>query len=161
PNTVYYYRVRASDGGSTFSSYSNEISVTTLAATPTNLSASDGLFSNKVAVTWSAASGAAGYQLYRNSTNDPSTATLITSPGSTSFDDQTASANVTYYYWVTSLNSASVSSPKSVVDSGFIDTIAPTIATKSFQNQLAPPALSIAFSEKVSGVDATNITFTT
>jgi hypothetical protein len=160
PGADYYYRVRASDGGSGFSSYSNEAHVVTLAAIPGGLTASDGLFSDHVALSWSTATGAASYQVYRNTINDPASATSIGNPTAASFNDSTATANTTYYYWVASYNSASVVSAKSSADTGYSDSIAPTITAKSFQNQFGPPYLSFTFSEPPQSVSASNLTIT-
>ena len=89
------------------------------------------------------------YQLYRNSTNNPATATAIAAPTLTSADDYTPTPNVTYYYWVASYNSGNVASPKSAVETGFSDAIAPTVTGNSFQSQFGPPYVSFTFSKPV------------
>ena len=160
PNTVYFYRVRAWDGVSVFSSYASETSIATLAATPGGLSASDGLFNDHVALAWNAATGEASYQVYRNTINDPASASMIGNPTTSSFNDSVLSANVTYFYWVASYNSASIASPKSASDTGFVDSIAPTISTQSFQSQVGPPYLSFTFSETVAAISASNLSLT-
>jgi hypothetical protein len=151
PNSAYYYQVRAWDGASAYSGYSNQVLVTTLASTPTGLSASDGTFANHVALSWSAATGATAYQIYRNTVNDPNTATSLFAPTATSFDDSTASANTTYYYWVASYNSANAVGPKSTVNTGFADTISPTVSSDSVQQEMGPPYVAFTFSENVEG----------
>src|SRR5207247_46768 len=101
----------------------------------------------KVALSWAAATGATNYQLYRNTINDSASASLLSQSVTTTFDDTTASPNATYYYWVASINSASVTGAKSAVDSGFADSIAPTVTGHSFQGQFGPPYISFSFSE--------------
>ena len=65
---------------------------------PSNLLASDGTYTDKVGITWSASSGATGYEVYR-ATSSGGTKTKIGSPSGTLFDDTTAAASTTYYYW--------------------------------------------------------------
>ena len=70
-----------------------------------NISASQGTYSNKVVVTWDSASGAEKYQVYRNDTNDSSSAVSVSGElTSNSFDDATVTPNIYYYYWVKSGN---------------------------------------------------------
>jgi hypothetical protein len=57
-----------------------------------------------VRITWSSVSGATYYKVYR-ATSSGGTRSQIGSPTSTSFDDTTASAGTTYYYWVRASNS--------------------------------------------------------
>jgi len=72
---------------------------------PTEVSASDGTYTDKVQVTWNASSGATGYEVWRNTTSSTSSATRIASSVSeTSYNDTTASPERTYYYWVKALN---------------------------------------------------------
>jgi hypothetical protein len=157
PATDYYYRVRATDGTS-FSAYSNEFTIETLAATPTGLTASDGTYNDHVALTWNAAAGAALYLIYRNTANDPATASPYDISGTASYDDYFVAGGVTYYYWVASYNSANALSPKSVPDAGFFDATAPTVTTKSFQGEFGPPYVSFTFSEPMAPVNASNLT---
>jgi hypothetical protein len=66
-----------------------------------NIQASDGEYTDKVAVTWDARSDALGYTVYRNTTDDGSSATAISSElAVTSYDDTTATPGTIYYYWV-------------------------------------------------------------
>ncbi len=83
-------------------------------STPQTTSASDGLFPDKIRVTWTAASnGPITYQLYRNTSNNSSSATVITTVTSdiTTYEDTNVSANTDYYYWVKAQNNSG--------DSGF------------------------------------------
>src|SRR4030042_802193 len=71
---------------------------------PTNVHASDGIYTDKVQVTWTASAMATSYTVYRG--KHPYTyyaASLGTTPG-TVFDDTTATPGVGYYYWVKASN---------------------------------------------------------
>ena len=85
-----------------FYAFSNELSPPAPAG---NISASQGEFSDKVVVSWSAVSGTEKYQMWRNTTDDSSGATAISAELSeTIFTDTTATVNLDYYYWVKSGN---------------------------------------------------------
>ena len=66
---------------------------------PTGVTASDGTYTDKVRVNWSASSGATSYRVYRATTSGGS-GSLIGTLASTSFDDTTATPGTTYYYTV-------------------------------------------------------------
>ncbi len=67
---------------------------------PTGVSAGEGTSSDKIAVSWNTVGGATSYKVYR-ATSPAGTKMEVSSwqPGN-SYDDTTASAGVTYYYWV-------------------------------------------------------------
>ncbi len=67
---------------------------------PTGVTAGEGVFSDKIPVSWNTVSGATNYKVYR-AISPTGTRTEISSwqPGA-SFDDTTATAGLTYYYWV-------------------------------------------------------------
>jgi len=74
---------------------------------PTNVAASDGSYTDKVVVTWSSVSSASYYRVYRNTTNNPSTASPQGGWRSTTYYyDTYATPGVTYYYWVTAATSS-------------------------------------------------------
>jgi len=93
------------------------MSVGTLAV-PGSVSASDGSFANKVTVSWSGVTGAAGYRIYRGTTTNSSAATLIGTTATTSYDDTTVAVGSVYNYWVKSYD-ASGESAFSSYDSGY------------------------------------------
>ena len=71
-------------------------------AAPLNLNASDGTFTDKVAVSWDALSvPPSKYQLYR-STSITGLKMLLPSilPGTTSYNDTLSTAGIRYYYWI-------------------------------------------------------------
>ena len=81
---------------------------TTLSA-PTAVSATDNLYNNKVGVYWDAIRGATNYRVFRNTTNDPATATDVGITAANSFFDFGAGPNQTSFYWVRAENGTSAS----------------------------------------------------
>lgn len=78
---------------------------------PPSISASDGTFSDRIRVTWSAGAGATSYDLRRHTSSTFASSTAITTTDQLTFDDTTAIAGTTYYYWVVAKNSSGSSSP--------------------------------------------------
>ena len=91
---------------------------------PTGVSASDGVYTNKVSVSWNSVSGAGGYQVWRNTSNSSDTASEIAVLAATGYDDYSITAGVTNYYWVKATNSCGASGFSSP-DSGFAAGAAP------------------------------------
>jgi hypothetical protein len=85
-------------------------------ATPVGVLAS-GDRTDQVRVTWTAASGADSYEIWRNTANSLPGSALATGATGTAYADTTATAGVTYYYWVRAVNSSGASG-FSAVDSG-------------------------------------------
>ena len=56
-------------------------------AAPTNFSASDNLYNTKIGLYWDTIRGATTYRIFRNTTNDPGTATDVGTTASNSFFD--------------------------------------------------------------------------
>ena len=80
----------------------------TLAA-PTGVVASDSSYSSKVGLTWDTIRGATTYRIFRNTTNDETTATSLGTTVAGAFFDATAVAGQTYFYWVRAENGSIVS----------------------------------------------------
>jgi hypothetical protein len=72
---------------------------------PTGLRASDGLYSDRVVVSWNSVSGATWYNVYR-ATSPSGTYTNLVTTGSTSWTDWNVTPGKTYYYKVSCNNSA-------------------------------------------------------
>ncbi len=110
PGTSYYYWVKASNsyGTSGFSSYDTGYRSTGVPPVPTNVSASDGMYPDRVQVMWAASSGATSYTIYR-STYRWSSKVALGSTSTTTFDDTTASSGRTYYYWLKASNAFGMS----------------------------------------------------
>jgi uncharacterized repeat protein (TIGR02543 family) len=103
---------------------------------PIELTASDGTSLDAVNLSWMAATGATGYKLYRGSTDDPSSATLLSSPEDTSYTDSTAAPGVLYTYWVKASDAAG-DSALSESDTGYRALAAPTNVSASDDDSIA------------------------
>jgi len=131
-DTTYYYWIKATNGAgaSAFTAYDTGYrapSVNVLNP-PAGVTASDGTYSNKVAVSWSTVAGALNYELWRNTSNQSASATLLAqTTNSLSYDDCGVSAGVTYYYWVKAKNDEATSEFSSP-DSGYVSYTPPTPA---------------------------------
>lgn len=106
PGVLYYYWVKGRNTtgiGAQSSSASGYIPL----PGPANFVATDD--PHHVQLTWAAVSGAAGYQVFRSTTNDINTATKIATGLTTlDFNDTTAVFGTTYYYWVRARNAVGV-----------------------------------------------------
>ncbi len=97
--TTYYYKIRAycSVGGTrVYGPYSAVASTRTVPAVPTSPKATAASF-NSVKLTWSAAAGAGGYEVWR-STTAASGYTLAVTTTATSYTSTGLSTGTTYYY---------------------------------------------------------------
>ncbi|NUO01664.1 MAG: T9SS type A sorting domain-containing protein [Saprospiraceae bacterium] len=104
PGTTYYWTARSYTVAGGTSPYSAVKTFTTASSstvtTPTAVNASDGIYSDRVSITYSGTSGNY-FRVYRNTANNTSTATALGSwQTSTTYDDYTAVAGTTYFYWV-------------------------------------------------------------
>jgi C1A family cysteine protease len=106
--TSYSFRVKTRNGDGVETGWTSLGARSTSAcpppSPPTNVQASDGTFPDKVQVTWTASAMATSYMVYR--ANYPYTvfARSLGSTASTTFDDISALAKKTYYYWVKASN---------------------------------------------------------
>lgn len=109
--STYYYSVTAvsADGESALSAYAG---ATTIPPTPTGLTATAG--NAQVALSWSAATGAASYNVKRAIASGGPYTTL-TNVSTASFTDTTAVNGTTYYYVVSALNGSGESANSSQV----------------------------------------------
>jgi hypothetical protein len=78
-------------------------------AIPANLAATDNEYATKVAVTWDAVRGATLYRVFRNTTNNSATATVIGTTPQSTFFDATAAPGQSFFYWVRAENGSVVS----------------------------------------------------
>lgn len=64
-----------------------------------------------IRVTWSASAGAQKYEIWRSTSDDPASATALTTnhTGARVFDDDAAAFDTLYFYWVRAANAAGVS----------------------------------------------------
>ena len=79
--------------------------------TPENVTASDGIFTNKVRVTWDASPGASSYIISRSTlpVSEGGIISKLASVSKTSFHDTSVSCGVSYYYWVKAQNETNTS----------------------------------------------------
>jgi alpha-tubulin suppressor-like RCC1 family protein len=90
-----------------------------LPAVPAGATASDGLTSGVIRVTWYGVPGTLGYELWRGTSPVSTAATLIASRiDGLLYHDATATTGTTYYYWVKATNQAG-SSAFSAYDGGY------------------------------------------
>lgn len=126
---TYYYWVKAKTTN-TVSAFSSpdtgHAGCIPLVVAPSGISATDGSFPDKVVVIWNAVTGAAGYDVWRNTANDTTSAVKIFSTGTgvTSGEDTGAIPGTTYYYWAKAKNSCGTSG-FSVADTGFSGCVVP------------------------------------
>jgi len=114
PGTTYWYWVQAcnSAGCSGYSSNDTGYRAVTITppSEPTGVAASDDTYTTKVEVSWSAASGATYYKVFRNTINTHVGETTLTSSHTASpYDDTSATPGTTYWYWVQACNSGGCS----------------------------------------------------
>jgi fibronectin type 3 domain-containing protein len=117
----YYYYVTASNiyGMSGYSAYDTGYRSDGRPPAPTNISASDGAYMDRVQVTWTASPEATSYTVYRaTSTSRRATKVLLGTTGTTTYEDTTASVMVNYYYYVTASNTYGMSG-YSAYDTGY------------------------------------------
>ena len=115
--TTYYYKVTAVNSAGE-SGLSGEVSakpVLTVPAAPTNLTAAAG--NTQVALSWSAATGATSYNIYRSTTSgtEVKIATNPVTITTASYTDTGLTNGTRYYYKVTAVNSAGESGLSSEV----------------------------------------------
>ena len=89
---------------------------------PQDITASDGEYPDKVAVSWSSLTGASSYTVLRSTGTDPVSAQEVgtVDDPDTNYDDSAATAGTRYNYWVKGSNAGS-DSPVSASDSGYIE----------------------------------------
>ncbi len=86
---------------------------------PSNVSATVEAHADKVDVSWNAVHSAERYDVFRNTSDQTSTATRIGSSTTLSYEDTTAVKRQTYYYWVKTICGVD-SSEFSATDSGWV-----------------------------------------
>jgi fibronectin type 3 domain-containing protein len=122
PGVVYWYKVKACNA-SGCSAFSAPDSGFTFASAPdpvTNVSATDGTYTDRVRVTWTAVTGAANYEVHRAESEGGTYTRRATVTGA-SYDDTGVTQGTTYWYKVTACNTAGCSA-FSVPDSGYAST---------------------------------------
>ena len=111
PGQIYYYWVVASNStSSSTSDWSSADSGYVKLTAPGDVAATENQ-SDKVTVSWSDVTGETGYTIYRHEANNSGAASIIgtAAANATSYNDASATAGTTYYYWVRATNSTSQS----------------------------------------------------
>jgi fibronectin type 3 domain-containing protein len=104
---TYYFTIAAVSSLGT-SAWSNEVSVTTLAAVPTGLTASAG--NGTVSLSWTASTGAATYNVYQGTSSGGEAATPVQTGLSTPTANVAGLTNgTTYYFTVAAVDSGGTS----------------------------------------------------
>jgi hypothetical protein len=102
PGTIFYYKVSTinicGEGAKGPADPGEPGNACVLPSYPTNISATDGTYNDKVRITWTAVSGATAYNVYRNGTIKQSNVTV------TQYDDTSAVPGTVYYYQVSTIN---------------------------------------------------------
>lgn len=129
PGCKYYYWVRAYSDLSE-SDWSNVAEGYRAVAAPATISATDGTSLDAVTVTWTAATSAKRYEIWRGTNAANTVAELIGTTNKLVWVDATAEPGILYYYWIKSV-SALDTSAFSNRDSGYVSTPPPTDITAS------------------------------
>ncbi|MCX6993327.1 MAG: FG-GAP-like repeat-containing protein, partial [Kiritimatiellaeota bacterium] len=138
PEVIYYYWIRSSNnlGISAFSS--PDTGYRNLYA-PVGLTASKGTYTDKVVLSWTASAGAVGYEIWRNTSSDTSTAVRISIPdvAGTSYADTGATNAMLYTYWVKAKGVSGAISAFSDPDTGWRAVPSPTVsASKGLRREV-------------------------
>lgn len=99
PGKIYYYWVKARTPLAK-SSFSDPDFGGIPPNPPANVSASDGIPTNYIHVTWQTSVNATVYYVYRSLSDATGTAVQVTSTGDTNYNDYSVAPGVTHYYWV-------------------------------------------------------------
>jgi len=104
PGIKNYYWVRTINAYGGGGDYSDSDQGWVYLNAPNDVTASDGEYTNKVLVGWTASRGALNYEIWRSTINLTNTAVLVGTVASTasSYDDISAAVETVYYYWVRS-----------------------------------------------------------
>jgi murein DD-endopeptidase MepM/ murein hydrolase activator NlpD len=114
---------------------------------PTDVAATDGLYSDRVEVSWSEQYGASSYQVYRCQNNSPSSCSSFSTDDRSPFVDSGTISGTTYYYRVKACNTTGCSE-LSVADSGFRQ--APTSNLPSVAVSVSPTSIVAGSSISIS-----------
>lgn len=139
-------------------------------AAPSNFTASDGVFSDHVQLSWIPVFGAQSYVVYRSATNNPETATIIAVTTLPFHSDFTASAAARisggggcsgggqsvdysrYYYWVLAQNICG-ESPLTPAETGYRG-VAKSAETSLADIEVFPPAIDETATELAVRIDS-------
>lgn len=132
--TAYTYFIKAakSQMGSNQSDMSAGDAGWKAFATAPTATASDGIYTNRIAVTWNTVSSATHYMVYRSTSSVPNSASPITSwQTANNYTDYSANTGIIYYYWIKASQNAAgtVTTGLGLMDQGYRNFVAPTGVT--------------------------------
>ena len=113
----YYYWIRAMNNAHAAGEYSDYAQGFRRLSAPGGVFASDGLYTDKIRITWSAADNASSYRVYRSVANGE--VSLLKTVSGTTCDDNQISDGVQYLYQISAINALG-SSELSVGDIGYV-----------------------------------------
>lgn len=132
--TLYYVVVRANNAVGVGSSHnSNEVSFTTATAAPSSLSAAAA--TGQIALSWTAASGASTYTVYRSTASGGPYTEVANSIAVTNYTDSTVSNGTQYFYVVRATNGTESANSN--------EATATTIGSFTISSTTAPSSTSI------------------
>jgi hypothetical protein len=114
----YWVKAKNSCGTSGFSNGDSGYLAVTPPIPPTDVSATDGTYTDRVQVSW-VDNGATSYEIWRNTSDNSGLASKIADDTASPYDDTNAVAGTTYWYWVKAKNSGGTSG-FSNGDSGYL-----------------------------------------
>ncbi len=103
-NTNYYYKIKAYSSSAEYSEYSSIDKGYWEFLPPTGISASDGIYFEKVNISWNPAANSEKYYIYRSTTSN-GVYSEIGNTNITFYNDYTALKDNTYYYKIKSYSS--------------------------------------------------------
>lgn len=117
PGTLYYYWVRSVSAYGLKGSYSGYDTGYQALMPPQSIQASDGVYTNRVVLTWASAVGAFSYRIFRGAGSDP--VTLVYHTDGLEFSDTLVTEGVLYRYQVQTVR-GQYSSALSAEDTGYL-----------------------------------------
>jgi fibronectin type 3 domain-containing protein len=111
--TTYYYVITATDGSGS-SANSTQVNAITAPASPSGVTATAG--NGQVALSWTASTGATGYNVLRATSANGSYTTVASGVAGTSYTDTGLANGTTYYYAVAASNGSGSSSNSTQVN---------------------------------------------
>jgi hypothetical protein len=125
---MHTIQIRARNSVSNYSPLFNDTIIGL--ATPTGVLASDGIYTDRIRLTWDAVVEASSYEIWRSTTNASDSASLIATINGSPYEDTAVIPEQIYYYWVKAKRST-VASDFSLADAGWRELAVPTNAIAS------------------------------
>lgn len=132
PGQLYYVWVRARNTNSELSAYNGYETGYKAMVPPMGLSATWGVYSNQIYLSWTGSTGATGYKIYRNTSAALPGAPLASVSAATNYTDTTATPGTIYYYWVAATNTAVNDSAVSTNFTGYMALTPPSSVAATY-----------------------------